>query len=46
LPGIEEDAPADLVAFREDPREDLSVLADPVLVILDGRLVRDPASSR
>jgi imidazolonepropionase-like amidohydrolase len=46
LPGIEEGAPADLVAFREDPREDLSVLADPVLVILDGRLVRDPASSR
>jgi imidazolonepropionase-like amidohydrolase len=42
LPGIEEDAPADLVAFREDPREDLSALADPVLVILDGRLVRDP----
>jgi len=42
LPGIEEGAPADLVAFREDPREDLLALADPVLVILDGRLVRDP----
>lgn len=42
LPGIEEGAPADLVAFREDPREDLSVLATPALTILDGRLVRDP----
>jgi imidazolonepropionase-like amidohydrolase len=42
LPGIEEGAPADLVAFREDPREDLSALADPALVILDGRLLRDP----
>jgi imidazolonepropionase-like amidohydrolase len=42
LPGIEEGAPADLVAFREDPLEDASTLADPVLVILDGQLVRDP----
>lgn len=42
LPGIQEGAPADLVAFRENPREDLSALADPALVILDGRLVRDP----
>jgi imidazolonepropionase-like amidohydrolase len=42
LPGIEEGAPADLVAFREDPREDLAALADPALTILDGRLVRDP----
>jgi imidazolonepropionase-like amidohydrolase len=42
LPSIEEGAPADLVAFREDPREDVSTLADPVLVILNGRLVRDP----
>ena len=42
LPGIEEGAPADLVAFRSDPREDLSVLAQPAAVILDGRLVRDP----
>jgi imidazolonepropionase-like amidohydrolase len=41
LPGIEEGAPADLIAFRDDPREDLATLADPALVILDGRLVRD-----
>ncbi len=45
LPGIEEGAPADLVAFREDPREDPSALAHPALVILDGRLVRDPRRS-
>jgi len=42
LPGIEEGAPADLVAFREDPREDASTLADPTLIVLDGRLIRDP----
>jgi imidazolonepropionase-like amidohydrolase len=42
LPGIDEGAPADLVAFREDPREDLSALGDPALAILDGKLVRDP----
>lgn len=42
LPGIEEGAPADLVAFRSDPREDPAALADPALVILDGTLVRDP----
>jgi imidazolonepropionase-like amidohydrolase len=42
LPLIEEGAPADLVAFREDPREDPAVLFDPALVILDGRLIRDP----
>jgi imidazolonepropionase-like amidohydrolase len=42
LPGIEEGAPADLVAYRDDPRTDLGVLASPDLVMLDGRLVRDP----
>ena len=42
LPGIEEGAPADLVAFREDPREVPSALAEPALVILDGRVVRGP----
>ena len=42
LPGIEEGAPADLVAFREDPREDQRTLADPALILLDGRLIRDP----
>jgi imidazolonepropionase-like amidohydrolase len=42
FPGIEEGAPADLVAFRSDPREDLSILANADVVFLDGRL-RDPA---
>ena len=42
LPGIEKGAPADLVAFREDPREDASTLADPALILLDGQLIRDP----
>jgi imidazolonepropionase-like amidohydrolase len=36
LPGIEEGAPADLVAYARDPREDLSVLGDPVAIVLDG----------
>lgn len=42
LPGIEEGAPADLIAFREDPREDIGVPMTPDLIVLDGRLVRDP----
>ena len=39
LPGIEEGAPADLVAYDRDPREDPGVLSEPFLVILDGRVV-------
>ena len=39
LPGIEEGAPADLVAYADDPRGDVEVLAAPLLLILDGRLV-------
>jgi imidazolonepropionase-like amidohydrolase len=42
LSGIEEGAPADLVGFLEDPREDPSVLARPVLIVLDGTIVRTP----
>jgi len=38
LPGLVEGAPADLTAYRTDPREDLSVLRDPVVVSLQGRL--------
>jgi imidazolonepropionase-like amidohydrolase len=41
LPGIEEGAPADLVAYRDDPLQDMAVLSDPTLVFLDGRLVSD-----
>lgn len=36
LPGIEEGAPADLVAFERDPLEDPSALARPILIVLDG----------
>ena len=39
LPGIEEGAPADLVAYPDDPRADPEVLARPSLRILDGRLL-------
>jgi imidazolonepropionase-like amidohydrolase len=41
LPGIEEGAPADLVAYRGDPREDPAALASPALVMLDGMVVRE-----
>jgi len=36
LPGLEEGAPADLVVFPDDPREDPEVLRRPSLVMLDG----------
>jgi len=41
LPGIEEGAPADLVAYREDPLEDPAVLVNPTLIFLNGRLITD-----
>lgn len=39
LPGLEEGAPADLVAYPDDPREDPEVLARPALRLLAGRLL-------
>jgi hypothetical protein len=39
--GIEEGAPADLVAHRDDPLEDTGVLVNPTLVFLDGLLIAD-----
>jgi imidazolonepropionase-like amidohydrolase len=39
LPGIEEGAPADLVAYRNDPREDLTELGRPALIMRAGRVV-------
>jgi imidazolonepropionase-like amidohydrolase len=39
LPGIEEGAPADLVAYREDPRVDLRVLRSPTLRMLGGTII-------
>lgn len=40
LPGLAEGAPADIVAYQQDPREDLSVLDHPSRVIIRGRIVR------
>jgi imidazolonepropionase-like amidohydrolase len=39
LPGLEEGAPADIVAYADDPRADVEVLRRPVFVMLDGRRV-------
>jgi imidazolonepropionase-like amidohydrolase len=39
LPGLEEGAPADLVAFARDPREDLEELGRPSLIMLEGRVI-------
>jgi imidazolonepropionase-like amidohydrolase len=38
LAGVSDGAPADLTAYRRDPREDLGVLADPAVIALRGRL--------
>jgi imidazolonepropionase-like amidohydrolase len=40
LPGLESDAPADLVAYSADPRQDLSTLDNPARIILRGKLIR------
>jgi imidazolonepropionase-like amidohydrolase len=40
LPGLEEGAPADVVAYAADPRQDLGVLEEPVRVIVRGLIVR------
>ncbi|MCB5181239.1 amidohydrolase family protein [Streptomyces antimicrobicus] len=37
-PGLEEGAPADLVVYAEDPRADVRALADPLRVVLNGRI--------
>ncbi|MDT7572601.1 MAG: hypothetical protein QOE05_2775 [Actinomycetota bacterium] len=39
LPLIEEGAPADLVGYRTDPREDPDALSRPAVILLDGRRV-------
>ena len=39
LPGIAEGAPADIVCFDKDPREDSETLRQPTRVILRGRVV-------
>jgi imidazolonepropionase-like amidohydrolase len=39
MPGIEDGAPADVVAYEHDPRIDPSVLAQPALIVLDGEVI-------
>jgi imidazolonepropionase-like amidohydrolase len=40
LPGLEEGAPADLVVYAADPREDLTTLRAPQRIVLRGRVIR------
>lgn len=40
LPGIEEGAPADLVGYRDDPRQDVEELRRPAIIILNGQQIR------
>jgi imidazolonepropionase-like amidohydrolase len=40
--GFQTGAPADLVAFRGDPREDISLLLSPTAVIRAGKVLRAP----
>lgn len=40
LPGLQNGAPADLVAYDRDPRADLDVLNSPTRIILRGRVIR------
>ena len=42
-PLLEPGAPADLVVYREDPREHPEILKDPALVLLAGRVYPPPA---
>ncbi len=39
LRGIEDDAPADLVAFKRNPLKDPGALAEPELILLDGQVI-------
>jgi imidazolonepropionase-like amidohydrolase len=40
LPGLDEGAPADLVVYAADPRQDLGTLAAPARIVLRGTVVR------
>jgi imidazolonepropionase-like amidohydrolase len=40
LPGIEEGAPADIVGYRDDPREDVEELRRPAVILLHGQRIR------
>jgi imidazolonepropionase-like amidohydrolase len=39
-PTLEDGAPADVVTFHNDPREDLRVLAEPAAIVLGGHRIR------
>jgi imidazolonepropionase-like amidohydrolase len=39
-PGLDEGAPADIVTFELDPREDPSVLREPTAILLAGDRIR------
>jgi imidazolonepropionase-like amidohydrolase len=43
LPGVEEGAITDIVAYRDDPRSDPEVLRRPALRILNGRQIDETA---
>src|SRR5690606_24686588 len=43
LPGVEDGAPADLLVLPGDPREDLTLLDPPELVVVRGRVVEQVA---
>jgi imidazolonepropionase-like amidohydrolase len=46
LPGLEDGGFADLVAFERDPLEDPSALANPALIVLDGRVIRSSVGAK
>jgi len=43
-PALEEGAPADLVVYPADPREDVAVLAHPTAVVLRGAVLAGSAA--
>ena len=45
LRGIEEGAPADIVLYHADPRDDPEVLRRPALVMVDGEVIADAGTS-
>jgi imidazolonepropionase-like amidohydrolase len=40
LPGIEDGAPADLVGYRDDPRQNVEELRRPAVILLNGQQIR------
>jgi imidazolonepropionase-like amidohydrolase len=46
LPGLVDGAPADIVAYPDDPRQDVEVLFRPILTVLDGTPVHPGSAGR